>query len=143
MTFWANEEKTQGFLFICTADYESLQHNEKKATWLLKSLGISGRNKHFLFNLIKKNTAEIKTCGKKSLQPLLPLIHSLHITGIQVQVKGRKRERTIGCFFTLVPKVLKERFLIRWLNNFWDFKCVQKFQPQILIFRWGNFVCHH
>ncbi len=26
----------------------------------------------------------------------------------------------IGLFFTLVPKVLYYRFLIRWLNNFWD-----------------------
>ena len=30
------------------------------------------------------------------------------------------REGTLGCFFTLVPKVLKSPFFISWLNNFSD-----------------------
>ncbi len=56
-------------------------------------------------------------------------------------------------FITLVPKVLKWRFLICCLNNFGDFywilirlfstQSVHTIQPLIFIYRMGNFVCHH
>ena len=50
-----------------------------------------------------------------------------------------------GLFITLIPKLLKIRFLIRWLNNFGDLIkfSVQTFQPLILIYRRGNFMHHH
>ena len=57
----------------------------------------------------------------------------------------------IGLLITRVPKVLQERFLIRWLNKFGDFfiligciikLCVLTFQPLIVIYRSGNFVYH-
>ena len=74
-----------------------------------------------------------------------------HYKWIQYAIKSREREGQMGCFFTLVPKVL--HFLIYWLNIFGNFYWIligwfiklsgQMFWTLILIYRRGNFVYYH
>ena len=70
----------------------------------------------------------------------------MHISKVVNQCMGGE----IGLFITLVPKILQQRFLICWLNNFVDFYwisfgwfiklSVQTIPPLILMYRKGILV---
>ena len=87
-------------------------------------------------------------------ETLIFIIYSINIPkGKPILFHSVRDERDIGLFITLVPKVSKKRFLIRWLNKFRDFYYnligrfiklnVQIFQPLIVLIIRVNFVYNH
>ena len=77
----------------------------------------------------------------------------LVIAALLMVLNTREGGRGHWPVYFISPQSFKWRFLIRWLNNVGGFywiligwfvkSSVQTFQPQILIYKRGNFVYHH